>query len=228
METARADRRFFSTTRGRVVQLLRRAGRTVEELAQVLELTDNAVRAHLATLERDGLVQQLSLRRGGGKPAAVYGLTAEAERLFPKAYGPLLRQFLDVLAERVPPETLEQIAREVGHRVARPQAGRGGDLPARVDRALDLLRELGGLVELGERDGSPVIRGYSCPLAAALPGHPEVCRLAEAMLEDVIGAPVRERCERGDPPRCAFEIGSPPGPAAASVEPSLGAGDGHG
>ena len=55
MQTPRADQRFFSTTRGRVVQLLRRASRTVEELARALELTDNAVRAHLATLERDGL-----------------------------------------------------------------------------------------------------------------------------------------------------------------------------
>ena len=46
-----------------MVQLLRRASRTVEELAQALGLTDNAVRAHLATLERDGLVRQGGLRR---------------------------------------------------------------------------------------------------------------------------------------------------------------------
>jgi predicted ArsR family transcriptional regulator len=185
---------------------LRRASHTVEELARAVGLTDNAIRAHLATLERDGLVQQEELRRGGGKPAAAYGLTPEAERLFPKAYGPLLRQYLDVLAERVPPETLEQVAREVGHRLARPYAA-GGDRAARLEHALRLLSELGGLAELEERDGSPVIRGYNCPVAEAVPGHPEVCRLAETMLQDVIGAPVRECCDRGDPPRCTFEVG---------------------
>ena len=40
--------RFFSSTRGRIVALLRRTSRTVDELAQALDLTDNAVRAHLA------------------------------------------------------------------------------------------------------------------------------------------------------------------------------------
>jgi len=80
------NQRFFESTRGRIIMLLRRASRTVEELAQALELTDNAVRAHLATLERDGLVRQRGARRGSGKPAFVYELTSETEQLFPKAY----------------------------------------------------------------------------------------------------------------------------------------------
>ena len=65
--------------------LLRRSGRTVEELARALDLTDNGVRAHLAVLERDGIARQRgSVRRGsgGGKPAYVYELTSEAEELF--------------------------------------------------------------------------------------------------------------------------------------------------
>ncbi len=86
MATPLWNQRFFATTRGQLILLLRRADQTVEELAQALQLTDNAVRAHLATLERDGLVEQQGMRRGGGKPAFVYTLTAEAERLFPKAY----------------------------------------------------------------------------------------------------------------------------------------------
>lgn len=52
------DERFFASTRGQVVTLLRRGSRTVDELAGTLGLTDNAVRAHLAGLERDGLVTQ--------------------------------------------------------------------------------------------------------------------------------------------------------------------------
>lgn len=87
----RWDQRFFASTRGQVVALLRRSSRTVEELAQALGLTDNAVRAHLAALERDGLARQHGVRRGGGKPAYAYELTTEAERLFPKAYVPVLR-----------------------------------------------------------------------------------------------------------------------------------------
>ncbi|MFL5666689.1 MAG: ArsR family transcriptional regulator, partial [Ktedonobacteraceae bacterium] len=52
------NERFFTSTRGHIITLLRRAGHTVDELARALQLTDNAVRSHLATLERDGLVRQ--------------------------------------------------------------------------------------------------------------------------------------------------------------------------
>src|SRR5437899_13088388 len=89
------NRQFFVSTRGRIITLLRRGSRTVDELAQALSLTDNAVRTHLATLERDGLVRQRGARRGSGKPAYVYDLTPEAEQLFPKAYGPVLHELLE-------------------------------------------------------------------------------------------------------------------------------------
>src|SRR5919205_4412865 len=107
MAAARWDKRFFASTRGRIVALLRRATRTVDDLAQALGLTDNAVRAHLATLERDGLVHQEGVRRGSGKPAYAYALTPDAERLFPKPYAAVLDQLLDALDEHMVPEEVE-------------------------------------------------------------------------------------------------------------------------
>ena len=47
------------------------------------------------------------------------------------------------------------------------------------EAAVAVLNELGGLAQLEERDGADVIQGYSCPLAALTPEHPEVCRMAE-------------------------------------------------
>ena len=57
------DRKVFESTRGRVVALLRRTGFTVDELPRELDLTNNGVRAHLATLERDGIVRQSGVVR---------------------------------------------------------------------------------------------------------------------------------------------------------------------
>src|SRR5207248_1873121 len=107
------NQRFFESTRGRIIMLLRRANRTVEELAQALDLTDNAVRAHLATLERDGFVRQRGARRGSGKPAFVYELTPETEQLFPKAYGLVLRELLHLLNEHMPADEVEALLRLV-------------------------------------------------------------------------------------------------------------------
>src|SRR5215204_5645848 len=142
------DQRFFATTRGRVVALLRRASLTVNELAEALALTDNAVRLHLATLDRDGLVTQAETRRGIGKPSYAYRLTPEAERLFPKPYGPVLDELLRVLAERLGPEELDTALREVGHRLAAGHEAPAGPLQARVEHGAALLDALGGLAEV--------------------------------------------------------------------------------
>src|SRR5918999_673767 len=136
------NQRFLETTRGQIVALLRRGEQTVEELARALELTDNAVRAHLATLERDGLVHSVGVRRGAGagKPATIYELHPDAEPLFSRAYAPVLRAMLDVIAERMPEDEAEALMRDVGRRLA-SQLGREvkGDLHARVRAAAALL-----------------------------------------------------------------------------------------
>ena len=205
----RLDRNFFESTRGRVVTLLRRSGRTVEELARELGLTDNGVRAHLATLERDGIVRQRgSVRRGGGvgKPAFVYELTPDAEELFPKAYEPVLLRTLDAISERLGPEGLEALLRGVGRSLAEGKGVPSDDTRRRLETAVETLNELGGLAELEERNGGFVIRGYSCPLAAVTPSHPEVCRMAETLISELAGVPIQERCDRGARPRCCFEV----------------------
>ena len=204
------DQKFLESTRGRIVTLIRRSSRTVEDLAQELDLTDNGVRAHLAVLERDGLVRQRgSVRRGGsggGKPAYVYELTPQAEDLFPKAYEPVLRRLLDVLSEQGGEEKSEALLRAVGGRLAEERGVPAADTRTRLEAAAEVLSELGGLAEVEEPDGGLVIRGYSCPLGGVTPEHPEVCRMAETMIAELAGVPVHERCDRGERPRCCFEI----------------------
>lgn len=200
-------RRFFSSTRGQVIEILRRGIKTVNELADALDVTDNAVRSHLATLQRDGLVREKGKRRGIRKPETLYGLTPEAEQLFPKAYHLLVNELITVLGRRLEPSDVDEMLREAGRNLAAPVEPASADLHSRAAEAVALLQRLGGLAELQETGDGLVIRGYSCPLAAAVAQHPEVCGLAEALLSEVIGAPVHETCERNGSPRCAFRIG---------------------
>jgi predicted ArsR family transcriptional regulator len=207
MPSMSSNERFFATTRGRVVTLLRRANHTVDELATALELTDNAVRAHLATLERDGIVQQRGARRGSGKPAFVYVLAPGAEQLFPKAYGPVLQQLLELLSERMPSDELENLMGEAGRRIATRWNIAAGDLHARLEAAIEILNELGGMAELEVCNGNYCIRGYSCPLAAVVPDHPEACHLTEALLSELVGREVQERCDSTQM-LCCFTVAS--------------------
>jgi predicted ArsR family transcriptional regulator len=209
MKTTKLDERFFDSTRGRVVSLLRGKSGTVTELAEKLGLTDNAVRAHLLSLERDGLIRQSGVQRGARKPHFAYELTEEAERLFPKAYDALLNQLITTLKGRLPPSAIEDVLREVGRSLAGRHASDGAsdDLEGRLQNALEVLKALGGTPSVEREGGQLVIRSGGCPLAAAVVEHPEVCELAEALVAELVGLPVRESCHRGESPRCRFEIG---------------------
>jgi predicted ArsR family transcriptional regulator len=207
--TVNWDRKFFESTRGRIVTLLRRKGCTVDELAAKLGLTNNGVRAHLATLERDGLVRQDgSVRRGsgGGKPAYIYGLTSGAWESFPKAYEPVLGGLLDVLVEHIGVEQLEILLREAGARMAGGRGVSSGGIRERLEVAVGVLDDLGGLAEIEECEGTFVIRSHGCPLAAVVSEQPQVCDLIETFIAELASVRVRERCERGGNPRCRFEV----------------------
>ena len=207
MQPSQWVERLLASTRGQIIALLRRSSRTVGELAGALELTDNAVRSHLAALERDGLVEQRpGSSRGVGKPAYVYSLTPQADALLPKAYAPVLGILLGTLAERLGEDDLTELLREVGRRAAGRRNGETDDIRMRIDAAYGVLGELGGVADLEEGDGAVIIRGFSCPLAALVPEHPQVCKLAEALLSEIVGVPVAEHCQKGPRPRCCFEV----------------------
>jgi predicted ArsR family transcriptional regulator len=193
-------------TSGRILELLRRGPKTVDELAVALDLTRTAVRAQLAGLERDGLVEQKGSRRGASKPSRMYGVTAQAELLFSRAYVPILTGLLHVLARRLPLAEFDAVMHEVGRGFMHGRGTSRGALRDRVEGASALLNELGGLSEVDEEDAVYVIRSHGCPLAAATANHPEVCNALESLLSEFVGTQVSKCCDRYDRVRCCFEI----------------------
>ncbi len=208
MKITKFGQNFLDTTRGRIVGLLRRGIETVDELAQKLEVTDNAVRAHLATLERDGLVKRGGERRGSRKPHFAYALTPEAEQLFPKAYSTLFNQLLAVLKQRLTPQELDDVLHQVaGSLAAGNTPGEDETVESRAQRALATFESLGGAPNLKYEGGNISINSLSsCPFDATVSAHPEVCRLAEVFLSEVTGLEVRERCQKEELPQCSFQI----------------------
>jgi predicted ArsR family transcriptional regulator len=208
--TGELSRRFLETTRGQVIAQLRRGPSAVEELARGLRLTDNAIRAHLTALERDGLVRQAGTRRGpgAGKPAVIYELTPDAEARLSRAYAPVLTALLEELTVRLTPAQTEALLLAVGQRLGTAAPRRTGTLEERARDAVALLNELGGDASVESDSAGLRIRGCGCPLSAAVVRRPEACRAVEGLLSEVIGVPVVQCCEHGPRPRCCFTIPS--------------------
>ena len=201
------DRRAAESTRRRIVSLLRAGPRTVEELAQLVGLTDNAVRPHLVALERDGIARQAGSRRGegAGKPAIVYELHPDAEPMLSRAYAPVLAALLEVIGEALPPREARKVLRETGRRLAAGAGGQArGDLAARARAAAAVLTALGGDVEVEPKRGSVTLRGAACPLATAVRRSPIVCHAIESLVGEISGAEVSEQCDRTERPHCCF------------------------
>jgi predicted ArsR family transcriptional regulator len=193
-------------TRAKLLGLLRRSRQTITALADALHLTDNAVRTHIAALERDGIVEHVgALRDTGGKPARVYALTSEGEELFPKAYALVLNELVAEIARTEGWERATDLLRAVGRRAASGVAV-ASDREGRIAAAAAALRGLGGDVEVQRTEQGYELRGYGCPLSAVTTAHPEVCALARALVEEVAGQPVTECCDREGRPRCRFML----------------------
>jgi predicted ArsR family transcriptional regulator len=196
-------------TRGQLLSLLRRSRRSINEAAALLGISDNAVRTHIAAMQRDGMVKSAGVERAtGGKPAQLYEITPEAEEMYPKAYAFVLNALVQLLEERRGGDEVTELLREVGARAAAGTVRSGEGEEARVTAAAEVLRQLGGDVEVERTDDGWKIRGYGCPLSAVVAEREMVCVLAESLIAEITGLTVRECCEREGRPRCAFEVGA--------------------
>ncbi|MDQ4080352.1 MAG: ArsR family transcriptional regulator, partial [Gemmatimonadota bacterium] len=179
-------------TRRQIIDLLRRSSLTANDIAAKCGLTHNAVRGHLAALQRDGLVREGGLRRSGTRPAVLYELIPRADSALSKAYIPFVAQLLRVLGEQMSQRELDALMQTVGQRLGAEWPRLQGTLAQRVDAASLLLEELGALTEVEHWDGGFILRGYGCLLGEAVHGRPEVCRAVESLLAHLIEAPVEE------------------------------------
>lgn len=204
--------KFWTSSRGRIVARLRRGPAAIDELASLLGITPNGVRAHLATLEREGWIRPEGERRppGPGKPAVLYGLAPETESLLSNAYRPLLLALLAVLAEHERSPRLDGLLREAGERLAGTLRTAAPATGTNAERAVHLLALLGGDAEAEIRGGRVTIRGGGCPVGEAVAVTPAVCQAVAALLAGALGVPVRDTCDRAGRPSCRFELAAGP------------------
>jgi predicted ArsR family transcriptional regulator len=182
---------------------------TVEELARAIGITDNAVRLHLAALERDGLARAIGVRREGtvGKPATIYAVTAEAEAAFSKAYEPVLTTLLVTLGGRLGEADLSDLLRDVGRQLASSSVSQDTSLEQRVRAAAGVLDALGAETDVEPAaNGGYVVRGFACPLSRSVAQCPPLCGAVEELVAGITKAKVEERCDRSETPRCTFLV----------------------
>src|SRR4029078_12609114 len=89
----------------------------IAQLAEMLQLTGEAVRQQLLQLQRDGWIEarvdRAPERGRTGRPATTYTLTAAGDHLFPKEYDTLNVAMLDAIGDELGAEGLIRVLRRL-------------------------------------------------------------------------------------------------------------------
>src|SRR6056297_2883428 len=180
--------------RATIVEHLRRNGdATVAELAARLEVSEVAVRRHLAVLATEELVTSETVGGSRGRPAARYRLTPTAGRLFPHRYDRFATEVLDFLDAHHGRDGLLAFLR---WRVEREVEGlraavTAKDLHARLEQLAAALSEAGFEASVSEDGESFTLVQDHCAIYDVAKDHPEVCSYEAATFSKVLGSDVQ-------------------------------------
>lgn len=197
----------------RALELLKRGGeQSVGELAGKLDLAPETVRGHMNALAGHGLVRRAGSRKGGpGRPEILYGLTDEAEAIFPHEEGRLLRELTAFLAEEGREDVLDaffeaRVARQRERVRARLEGLRGRE---RLDEVAAILSEEGFMAEIVESaDAPPRLRLCHCPLKEMVSVSRLPCRAEVDWIREMVGEELARRTWMPDGDRtCTYAVG---------------------
>lgn len=162
-----------------------KAGLTVDELGQRLQISRNAVRQHLTALEGGGLIVQGPTRPTGGRPTQVYALSTKGSELFPRHYGWLAQLIVESIKEEVGGAGLRERLSAIGERVAaqlRRQHPVGRTRQERVLKLAELMEQLGYSTEQTSVLQPNVISADNCVFHDLAQKNPDICQFDLALL----------------------------------------------
>ncbi|MBV8246180.1 MAG: helix-turn-helix domain-containing protein [Candidatus Eremiobacteraeota bacterium] len=201
--------RFFQSTRGKIVAELRsRRSASAADLASAFGLSPNAIRQQLVILERDGLVEERSVRRGPTKPTHEFSLTADGEKLFPQHYDKMLGAVLREIREQNGSDAVGKIFAGIAERINAKNRERfnGKDAEGRLAEITTLLRSNGVDAEYSLIDGRYALREHNCPYGDIPKEHPEVCSVIHHVLDATVGEHVQTESLATGGSECRFEV----------------------
>jgi len=211
---APSERAGERKTRRAITKLLKTEGPIDSaQLAERLGLTAMAVRQHLYSLQREGLVTAEERPVPIGRPAKFWRLTRDADRLFPEAYAELSVALIDSVKDAFGDEGLERVLTSRCARQRTDYAKRikpGASLQKKLEALAQVRSEEGYMAEIRkEGEGSYLLVENHCPICAAANACQGFCSTELDLFRSVLGRGVSvERAEhiiKGDQ-RCVYRI----------------------
>lgn len=168
---------------------------TVEDLAELANVSPVTVRHHLNALLAKGTIEASTIRRKVGRPYYVYTISEKGQELFPKRYVRLTSRLLDEMKDRLPRDVIDDIFDGVVNNVLDEHRGEFERLPLeeRLDYLVDLLADEGFLSTWEKTaEGNYELVEYSCPFLSIGSAHAEVCNFDHKLMHGILELPVHQ------------------------------------
>jgi len=192
----------MTTARQKVLAYLSKSRTaSAREISRSLKMSAATVRHHLRVLAADGRLELTSVRGRDrrGRPENVYSLPRAA-------LGTNLAALSDaLLTEAGPGIRMEALAK---HLVGEDNFA-GQPLAKRLTLTVEKMNGMKYHSRWEAGSEGPRIILAHCPYAAILEKHPELCKMDEAMLLDLVGQPARQILKAGNEGSsvCVFVVG---------------------
>jgi len=167
-----------------------KAGLCIDEIAEKLEISRNAVQQHIDKLERDGYVRTGMLNKTAGRPVRVFVLTEAGINSFPKQYAWFSELILARLRQEMGAESLQRYLREMADALSKglvPQfAGKQNE--ERLTELIRIMNELGFQARVSASDDDqPSIEAFNCIYHDLARKFEEVCEFDRALITTLLG-----------------------------------------
>ena len=185
---------------------------TVEELSRVFRVTPADIRHHLSILSEQGSVKVIGQKalKHKGRPSQVYVSCQQSERNNLDRLSDAL--LVELISHKNTVETRRQIT-EIARHISTEFKTDYINPTRRLYSAIYSLNHMNYQAHWEAHVDHPRIMLGHCPYQAILAGHPELCLMDMALLENLLGTPVRlierHKLDIRGLPQCVFLVDRP-------------------
>lgn len=188
-------------------------GKSVKEIASIVDLSTNAVRNYLIELEKDGFVVSDRQKSDMGRPATLYSLHKNALNLFPKFYVEFAVSLIDELINQLGKSKTKKILSNVGTTLGKEIVVNESEKDAQLsieERIITLSKifeDYGKFPTVLEDEEFYYVRNSNCLLFGIVKEHSILCEVDHSIVNTILKTtPEKQQCLKNDDPFCQYRI----------------------
>lgn len=168
-------------------------GLTLDQLANLLGISRNAVTQHITALEKLDCIDSRMLPSAGGRPSRAYTPSDTGMAMFPKQYALFSTALLNAISQNLKPADLEKLFNTIGHDLAAPFKDRVNNSDNKIEEVTKIMEELGYEARSSSSNNSVEIIAKNCVFHDLAVENSAVCELDRSLISSLLDSKIEQK-----------------------------------